>query len=153
MRCTCNADKRVRFSPAAVYRVPGPVAGRLSPKQQTGVRFFRYSYISVLWSRSRFDSGHRKVDCSSTAEPQIVDLMMRVRLPPFQTESSGRIRVSPWYLITALPSTWISSSSIISPIFCPSIFRICLFCRNHVTPKKNDESRREIFEKKLILLI
>ena len=86
MRCTCNADKRVRFSPAAVYRVPGPVAGRLSPKQQTEVRFFRYSYIPVLWCRSRFDSGHRKVDCSSTAEPQIVDLMMRVRLPPFQTD-------------------------------------------------------------------
>ncbi len=43
----------------------------------------------VLWCIVRFESGHRKVDCSSTAECQIVDLMMRVRLPPFQSIRAG----------------------------------------------------------------
>ena len=50
----------------------------------SGARLF-----PVLWCDSRFESGHRKVVCSSTAECQIVDLMMRVRLPPFQTFIQG----------------------------------------------------------------
>ena len=133
MRCTCNADKRVRFSPAAVYRVPGPVAGRLSPKQQTGVRFFRYSYLSVLWYISRFDSGHRKVDCSSTAEPQIVDLMMRVRLPPFQKKVPG---VSDFPMVSFCRSSFnldfVFFRHIANLLFGDFSGSICLSWRNHM---------------------